>query len=205
MAGATGIGGLIFGSIDAAKGAGQSKRASAAAAAERTAGLNRAKTELAPWKAYGQDSLARQNRLFEDPSYLENTGQYKFMNEQGLKATTAQRSRSSIFSGETLKALTEYSAGLASKSYNDEWTRLQSGVDIGFKASGMTAEMEAGVGEAGARQYDTRTGVAANQIKFGNQMAGWGLSEMATTENRGEQAFTSMFSGVMGGMVGGGG
>ena len=74
--------------------------------------------------------------------------------DQGLKGTTAARSNTSIFSGETLKALTEYAAGLASQEYGKEWDRFQKGIDTGAQASGMIAEIEAGKGEASARASD---------------------------------------------------
>ena len=138
------------------------------AAEERTQGLNAAKATigeaqggLKEYRDYGKQSLQRQERLFNDPSYLESTGGYKFAMDQGLKGTTAARSRSSIFSGETLKALTEYASGLASQTYDSEWKRLQAGVETGMGAEKMygdlattSAEIEAGTGEARARATD---------------------------------------------------
>jgi hypothetical protein len=117
---------------------------------------------LKGYREYGNKSLQRQERLFNDPSYLEQTGGYKFAMDQGLKGTTAARSRSSIFSGETLKALTEYSAGLASQTYDAEWKRLQEGINTGMDAekrygdlATTGAEIQAGRGEAGARFQET--------------------------------------------------
>lgn len=153
---------------------------------ERVKGLNKAYKEidtakegLKGYRDYGNESLDRQKRLFNDPSYLENTGGYKFTMEQGLKGTTAARSNKSIFSGETLKALTEYSAGLASKTYNDEWTRLQAGITTGMGAEQQygnltttSAEIQAGMGEAKARQYDQTSAALAGEIGFGRQIFG---------------------------------
>jgi hypothetical protein len=121
---------------------------------ERTAGLESARKQMQPYQEYGATAMERQNRLFNDPSYLQETGGYKFVLDQGLKSTTAARSNKSIFSGETLKALTEYSAGLASQEYAKEWDRFQKGIDVGANASGTIAEIEAGKGEASARASD---------------------------------------------------
>lgn len=138
----------------------------------RLAGLGKAKAELQPYIDYGKTSMERQNRLFTDPSYLQETGGYKFVQEQGLKGTTAARSNTSIFSGETLKALTEYSAGLASQEYSKEWDRFQKGIDVGMSASTTGAEIEAGMGEASARRADQMAAWYAGQESFGRQIAG---------------------------------
>ena len=145
------------------------KKYSNRAAEHRVAGLDKAAEQISGAQAglqgyrdYGNKSLERQERLFNDPSYLEQTGGYKFALDQGLKGTTAARSRSSIFSGETLKALTEYASGLASQTYDAEWKRLQTGIETGMNAEKQYgdlattgAEIQAGVGEARARQSET--------------------------------------------------
>ena len=152
----------------------------------RTAGLREAEGKITEaqgglkgYRDYGNQSLQRQERLFNDPSYLENTGGYKFAMDQGLKGTTAARSRSSIFSGETLKALTEYASGLASQTYKDEWQRLQTGIQTGMQAEKQyedlattSAEISAGVGEAKARRADQMAAWYAGQEGFGRQIAG---------------------------------
>ena len=148
------------------------QRKAAAAASARMQGLDRAKAAMQPYQAYGATAMERQNRLFTDPSYLQETGGYKFVLEQGLKGTTAARSNTSIFSGETLKALTEYSAGLASQEYSKEWDRFQKGIDVGMQASGTIAEIEAGKGEAEARAFDQMAAWYAGQESFGRQIAG---------------------------------
>ena len=182
------------------------QRRANAAAAERVAGLREAEGKITEaqgglkgYRDYGNLSLQRQERLFNDPSYLENTGGYKFAMDQGLKGTTAARSRSSIFSGETLKALTEYASGLASQTYDAEWKRLQAGVQTGFAAEQQygnlattSAEISAGVGEARARSQDQMAAWYAGQEGFGRQIAGqW------------SGAFAGMTTSKMGG--GGGG
>lgn len=154
-------------------------RAGAGAARERKEGLAKAKAEVQPYVEYGKTAMERQNRLFADPSYLQETGGYKFTMDQGLKGTTAARSRSSIFSGETLKALTEYSAGLASQEYEKEWQRFQQGIDTGLGASTTAAEIEAGIGEAGARQFDQRAAWAAGYEGFHRQISGQWSGEFA--------------------------
>jgi len=138
----------------------------------RVGGLTSAKEEIQPYIDYGKTSMERQNRLFTDPSYLQETGGYKFALDQGLKGTTAARSNTSIFSGETLKALTEYAAGLASQEYSKEWDRFQKGIDTGMVASTTGAEIEAGIGEARAREYDQMAAWYAGQESFGRQIAG---------------------------------
>lgn len=151
------------------------------AALARVMGLNAAGKKLAPYEEYGADSLERMDRLFQDPSYLQETAGYKFALEQGLKGTTAARSRSSIFSGETLKALTEYASGLASKTYNDEWTRLQAGITTGANAAVTGAEIQAGIGEAQARRYDQQTQALAGETGFGKQIFGQWSGAFAST------------------------
>lgn len=156
------------------------------ASAARIAGLGKARKEIKaaavgfePYSQYGTESLERMNRLFQDPSYLESLPGYKFAMEQGLKGTTAMRSKTSIFSGETLKALTEFSAGLASQTYNQEWQKLQAGIGTGFGAEQQQAqlattgaEIQAGIGEAAARQYDQAAASLAAETSFGKQVFG---------------------------------
>ena len=162
------------------------KRRAAGAATARTEGLTRAKESIVeaqkgwqPYRQYGTESIGRMNRLFQDPSYLEQTPGYQFTLQQGLKGTTAARSRTSIFSGETLKALTEYASGLASQTYQSEWERINQGIQTGAGAeqqySGLAttaAEIEAGIGEAGARREDQMASWFAGQESFGRQIAG---------------------------------
>lgn len=149
-----------------------SERAAAGAMYERKKGLEAARREMEPYSQYGRDSLERMNRLFADPSYIEELPGYQFKLQQGLKGTTAARSRTSIFSGETLKALTEYASGLASQEYQAEWNRLQEGIKTGGAASGTVAEIEAAKGEAGARYFDQKTAWIGAQRAFGGQIFG---------------------------------
>lgn len=160
------VGGRIQGSYK------YNQRRANEAMSARVEGLDAARETMRPYQEYGATAMERQNRLFTDPSYLEETGGYKFVKEQGLKGTTAARSRSSIFSGETLKALTEYAAGLASQEYSKEWDRFQKGIDVGANASGMIAEIQAGTGEARARRADQMAAWYAGQEDFGRQIAG---------------------------------
>lgn len=165
---------------------GFNKRASTSAEASRISGLNAARTDVEKGIAgyqgyidYGNQSLERMNRLFTNPSYIEQTPGYQFSLEQGLKGTTALRSKTSIFSGQTLKALTDYASGLASKTFNDTWNQLQTGINTGMTAqqgvmTGQTtlAEIAAGKGEAAARQKDQMSAWYAGQEGFGRQIAG---------------------------------
>lgn len=162
------------------------KRAAASAMRHRVAGLTEAQGKITeaqkgwePYRQYGTESIGRMNRFFQDPSYLEQTPGYQFTLQQGLKGTTAARSRTSIFSGETLKALTEYASGLASQTYQSEWDRIQQGIQTGFGAeqqySGLattSAEISAGMGEARARRRDQESAWMAGQESFGRQIFG---------------------------------
>lgn len=150
--------------------------------------LEEARGSLKEYRDYGKQSIDRQNRLFNDPSYLENTGGYKFTLDQGLKGTTAARSRTSIFSGETLKALTEYAAGLAQQTYSQEWDRFQQGINTGMAAEKQygdltttSAEIEAGIGEARARYHDQNAANLAGEIGFGRQIFGQWSSAFASS------------------------
>lgn len=150
--------------------------------------IREAQAGLKEYRDYGKESIERQNRLFSDPSYLENTGGYKFTLEQGLKGTTAARSRTSIFSGETLKALTEYAAGLAQQTYSQEWDRFQNGINTGLAAekqygdlSTTSAEIQAGIGEARAREHDQNAANLAGEIGFGRQIFGQWSSAFASS------------------------
>lgn len=157
----------------------QAMQARLAGLQEAQAGIKEAQGRWSGYQQYGQESLGRMNRLFQDPSYIEQLPGYQFTLSQGLKGTTAARSRTSIFSGETLKALTEYAAGLASQQYGEEWKRIQSGIETGFGAEQQysnlattSAEISAGMGEARARRADQEAAWAAGQESFGRQIFG---------------------------------
>ena len=163
------------------------KKYAGRAAEYRVQGLEKARKQLVPYQKYGTESLERQNRLFSDPSYLEETGGYKFAMEQGLKGTTAARSRTSIFSGETLKALTEYASGLAQQTYSAEWDRFQKGIDTGAQASSTVAEIEAGKGEARARGEDQMAAYWAGHEGTSRQFNSAWNSGLASTFTSGQK------------------
>jgi len=141
--------------------------------------IDQAKAEYDPYKEFGLRNVEEANRLFEDPSYIAQMPGYQFGLDQGLKGTTNLRSKTSIFSGETLMALTEYASNYALKAYDSEWKRLFGGMEVGMTATNKTselaianAELFAAMGESQAREYDQKSAILAGEQSFGRQIFG---------------------------------
>ncbi len=171
-------GGLLGGS--SAKGASHHQEVVAQAAGDNLQNLANnsyadQKSELNPYLqagSQGVNSLAEAyapggdltKQFSFDPTQIANNPNYQFMLQQGLDATQkSAAAKGSLFSGGTLKALTQYSQGLASNAINDAYnqslTTFQTNRNNQFQ--GLTALT--GIGQNAANQ---------NQAALNSRFAG---------------------------------
>lgn len=138
------------------------------------AAQSQARTDLAPWMQAGQNALSN----LQNPAAFQASPGYEWLRSQGEKGVgNSFAARGGAFSGNALKALSEFNQGLASQEYGNWWNRQ----------AGM-----AGVGQNTAGQLGNQAISGANALgAFGANAAGnIGNSLMAAGDARA--------SGVMG-------
>lgn len=213
-AGALGAGATIFASSKAADA--QTNAANKGIAAQQQMyGTTRA--DLAPFREIGEQAATDlSSRLDEltapielSQQWLEGTPGYKFIRDQGLKATqNAAAARGLGVSGAALKGAANFATGLADNTYKtqfdvaranktDAYNRLKALVDSGGNAAAQTGDIGAqtatqignlsvGAGNAAANAYNA-AGTAVNN--FAKDIAGYtgwkGLYSGGTTDYSG--------------------
>jgi hypothetical protein len=88
------------------------------------------RTDQAPWRAAGENALGSltsfQNPSINSADVLNEPG-YQFGLSQGLgNIQNTAAAKGSLYSGNALKALTQYGNDYATTKYNDAWNRMQS-------------------------------------------------------------------------------
>lgn len=129
--------------------------------------------DLTPYNKTGQAATYSLAKLYglpgadgttSEPDYsgFENSPDYKFARDEGIKALDASASaKGSLLSGGMMKDLTEYGAGIASQNYGNYVNRLMDLARLGEAAGAQT-------GTAGA---NAATGVANTQLRAGEAQA----------------------------------
>lgn len=143
--GATVAGGLIQGS--AARSAARAQQQSAdAAVAEQRRQFDLTRSDQQPWLQAGTNALAR----LQDPNAFQADPGYAFTRAEGIRGIErSAAARGGATGGNALRALTQYSAGLADQTYGNWWNR-QAGL--------------AGVGQATAQNLGALGAQSANNI-----------------------------------------
>lgn len=159
-----------------------------------------------------------------DPSQIANTPEYQFQLGQGMEAVqNSAAARGGLFSGNTLKGITQYGQGLASTSYQQAYNNalntfqtnrnntlgaLLAATGIGQTAEGQNLQSQEYAGSIGLQGalgagnfwMQGAGGAASGQVGAANALQGMipGLAQGATT-------LTGLIPGLGGGGTAGGG
>lgn len=185
--------------------AGNQKRARQNAADQRNLGFQRAedtysgvRNEYQPYMDLGKESVSAVQKLFGDPGSVKGLPGYQFRLEQGQSAIeNVAGAKGKLFSGNTLQELVRYGQDYASSEYDKELARRMGGVKVGLdaatgydKASLNLSEIQAGRGQAGARQFEDESKYLAGFEQsgrdiFGSWFGGSGPFGKATSSSMG--------------------
>lgn len=97
-------------------------------------------------------------------TYLENLPGYKFIKDQGIRATTNSLSTKGLggISGAMAKGISRFVTGLADTTYGEQLDRIARAVGVGQSAANQT----------GAFGQNATSGAASNLVAGGNAVAG---------------------------------
>lgn len=209
--GIIGAGATIFGANKAADT--QSKAAQQAAAIQQQQ-YQQTRSDLAPYRAMGEDASTRLKAKLTDltepisidPDMLENSDYYKFASTQGQKAVTnAAAARGLGKAGAALKGAASFAKGLATDTYktafdmeninrSNTYNRLKALIDTGAGAATGTGAL----GEKAAYNTGTALVGGANAEASAYNKTGSAISNLAS--NLGGYA---MYNGLYGNSGGG--
>lgn len=214
------IGGGLIGSKSSKKAAKQAAGARSAASTAIGTATNdanaRSEEVLKPYLEAGSSGVDMLRSAFEpggelrekfafDPMNVAETPEYKFQLEQGTQAV--QRSaaaRGGLFSGGTLKGLTQFSQGLAStayqQAYNNALTTFQTNRNNLF--GGLTALTGVGQNAVGQEQNALSRFLSGN-VDAAKMYAGVGDAQAQGTANAGASwvdALQGITSSIQGGL-----
>lgn len=190
--GIIGAGATIFGANKAADT--QSKAAQQAAAIQQQQ-YQQTRSDLAPYRAMGEDASTRLKAKLTDltepisidPDMLENSDYYKFASTQGQKAVTnAAAARGLGKAGAALKGAASFAKGLATDTYktafdmeninrSNTYNRLKALIDTGAGAATGTGVL----GEKAAYNTGTALVGGANAEAAGYNRIGSSVANLA--------------------------
>lgn len=166
---------------------GRQMRTMGNAAAARNTGFERAedtfsgvRDEYLPYMELGRESVSAVQKLFGDPGSVAGLPGYKFRMEQGQnQIENVAGAKGKLFSGNTLQELVRYGQDYASAEYDKELARRMGGVKVGLEAnkgyqdaSLTLAEIQAGRGQAAARQFEDESKYLAGYEQSGRDLFG---------------------------------
>jgi hypothetical protein len=146
------LGGSLIGASATSSAAKKAQKSTDAALAEQARQYDLSREDQAPYREAGYDALERLGQ-FTDPSMshqdVMNEPGYQFGLQQGLSnIQNTAAARGGLYSGNALKALTQYGNDYATTKYGDAWNRMQS--DAGNRWGRMAAL--AGIGQTATNQ-----------------------------------------------------
>jgi hypothetical protein len=157
-------------------------QAAADATAEQQREYDQTRQDQMPWLQAGQDALTRQaNFLNGDWSGFENSPDYKFALDQGLKLSDrSAASRGSLYSGGHSADLVQLGQGLATQNADNYWNKLAGragqGQTTAQNLGGLGMQMANQIGQNGMNAANARASSYANTANawgnYSNQLAG---------------------------------
>ena len=168
------VGSAVIGAVASSSASRSASRAQQNAAntanAEERRQFDLARADLAPYRQAGTAALGTLSSNFGNS--FETSPGYEFVRDEGQRNLgNSFAARGGAFSGNALRALSQFNQGLASQEYGNWWNR--------------------GAGLAGIGQTATNTGVAAGQ-NFANQ---FGANTMAAGDARASGVLNA-YSGI---------
>lgn len=146
------VGGLL--ERDGAKDAARESAAGAAAAlAENRRQYDTSRADMMPWLEAGRGALGR----LQDPTAFTASPSYNFVRDEGMRGIeNSFAARGGAASGNALRRLAEFNAGLASQEHNNWWNQ-----QAGLAGVGQTSAQNLGV--LGANSANNAGGLMQQQ------------------------------------------
>jgi hypothetical protein len=193
----------IINAITGAQAAQQQQQQIQAAMGQQQGIYNQSRSDQSPYMAAGQTSLADLMKLQSDPSAIQASPAYQFQLAQGQQAL--QRSaaaKGGLMGGGFAKSLAQYSQGLASNEYQNQWNRLYQTAGMGQNSAQNLGSLGANFANSMSQLYGAKGNAqAAGTMAIGNGIAG-AVKDAGTI---GLTAATGGLGGLaMGGGAGGG-
>ena len=172
------IGGLL-GKGSAKKAAKAQTQANAMAIAEQRRQFDLTREDLAPWREQGGNALARLGRASTgDMADFNVSPDYNFRRTEGERDIgNSFAARGGAFSGNAMKALTEFNQNLAKGEYGDWWNRQAGLAGVGQAATSTGAAIGANSANAISQLLSNSGNARASGIIGGNNALMGGLND----------------------------
>jgi hypothetical protein len=176
------LGGALIGGVASSKAAKAQKKGAQAAATEQQRQYDLTRQDQAPYREAGVGAL---NKLQDPLANFQASPDYAFRRSEGNRGITQNfGAGGGAFSGNALKALSEYNSNLASGEYGNWWNRQAGLAGVGQNATNAVGQFGANaannISNSMMAQGDAR---ASGIMGVGNSLAGSinsGLNAYAT-------------------------
>lgn len=120
-----------------------------------------------PYEAPGLNALARLDKFAGgDASQFQASPDYQFRRDEGMRDIgNSFAARGGAFSGNALRALTDFNSGLASGEMNQWWGRNRDLVGIGSGATANIANAREGLTNSLAASNRRKAGASADELE----------------------------------------
>lgn len=136
------VGSAVISSNAAGKAASAQAHGYDAATAEQQRQYDQTRTDYGPYRTAGYNALNTIGKLNAgDYSSFTASPDYNFVRTEGQRGLEqSAAARGGAFSGNALRALSDYNQGLASEQYGNYYNRLAGLAGVGQSATGSTAQ-----------------------------------------------------------------
>lgn len=167
--------------------------AAAAASSQQQSQYDQTRADYAPYRQAGYSALAQIQKLNSgDYSGFTTSPDYNFTRTEGQRGLEqSAAARGGAFSGNALRALSDYNQGLASQQYGAYYNRLANVAGVGQSATGSTAMAgQNAANQIGGYQLGAGDARASGIIGSTNSTSG-ALNALIPI---GQQAYTSWYN-----------
>lgn len=160
--------------------------------------------DLAPWRQQGVTALNRLGAASAgDMSGFYTSPDYNFTRSEGMRDIgNSFAARGGAFSGNALKALTQFNSNLASGQFGDWWNRNAGLAGVGQSATSQGAQLGAGTAANIAGINQTAAGNIGNALMAGSNARATGLNNAAAAYSNASKNAMQILGYFMGGKYG---
>lgn len=158
-------GATAYGARQAGKAAKEGSRAANQANDVQLRMFEQQRADAAPWREAGVNALGRLNAASTgDMSSFQASPGYQFRRNEGMRGIErTAASRGGAFSGNALRALSEFNSNIASNEFGNWWNQQAGLAGVGQQANSETAQ----AGQNYANQYGYNARAAADSRASG--------------------------------------
>lgn len=130
--GGASLGSAVLGSSSARSASRAQTRAADGTIAEQRRQFDVTQQNMAPWMEAGRNALGR----LQDPNAFQSDPGYNFIRSEGMRGIErSAAARGGAFSGNALRALSQFNNGLASQDFGNWWNRQAGLAGVGQAAT----------------------------------------------------------------------